>query len=115
MVALEAAIEEFATRALGDNDRLNKETQAFWDAPLPMRSIMMIAAKWRSNSKDMEAVGEVVRTRNEIIHEAWTPPADETRVREPRNTLLGCLRAAATLLEGPRLRFPKGNPTNTLA
>lgn len=104
--ALELALGEFIQQKLQNHESLVDGVQAFWNLPLPSQLIVVASSSGVIDLQDIELAMKAVDKRNKVIHEGLNP-SDESKP-----AILGLFRTVAGLLQGPRFRFPEGNPGN---
>ncbi len=110
---LEVAIGEAVRSALGSGEKLQEAANAFWTMPLRAQTTILLGLA-KTKQADIEATLEGIEIRNKILHEGWMPSKEENARRRLRDVLSGLLRAAASLLQGPKFRFPSAYAGNLL-
>lgn len=106
--ALEVALEEFVRQKLDNDDSLAESIQAFWGLPRRTQMISIVSTLGTTQADDMKLAVKAIAMRDKVVHKGWDPPKSAER------ELSGLLKTVATLLPGPRFRFPSGNPGNTM-
>lgn len=104
VMALEIAINEYLHQKV-PTESLFSDLSAFWNLPLRTQVVSMAAVLESISLSDVECAVKAIELRNQIIHEAGSPPGDV------QHEISGLLRTVAALLSGPRFKFPvpKGN------
>jgi hypothetical protein len=99
--ALEIALYEFVRGRVTSLDRelLGKMT-SFWEMPLPAQLIVVAAVVGGISDEDLTLAMKAIGIRNDVIHDGWNPQEDQI------SELLGLLRVAGKLLQGPVFRVP---------
>lgn len=108
--ALEIALNEFIYQKLHGTEPLLKSMSAFWSLPLPAKVTTVATILGKISLQNIEYTINAIDIRNKIVHEGWEPPNDDkTKIK-----LFGLLNTTASLLSGPRFRFPSANSGNAM-
>jgi hypothetical protein len=73
---------------------------SFWEMPLPAQLIVVAAVVGGISDEDLTLAMKAIGIRNDVIHDGWNPQEDQI------SELLGLLRVAGKLLQGPVFRVP---------
>jgi hypothetical protein len=108
VTALEIAIDDFIRRQLNGDDLLVKSVQSFWTLPLSARVIVVANTLDAVSLDDLKSTVRAIEERNTIVHEGKEP--DENAAKHLR----GLLNVIATLIPGPKFKFPSSSSGNAL-
>lgn len=104
--ALEIALHEFIRNNQQASGSLLESMQAFWTLPIRSQLIIVFTILSNTTSQQIEEAVKAIEIRNDIVHEGKKPHAGS------KEKLSMLLRLVASMVSGPKFKFPKMNIGN---
>jgi hypothetical protein len=104
--AIEIALHEFIRNNQQASGSLPESMQAFWTLPMRSQLIIVLTILGNTTTQQIEEAVKAVKIRNDIVHEGKKPPAGS------KDKLSILLRLVASIVSGPKFKFPKMNIGN---
>jgi hypothetical protein len=108
--SLEVAISYLFKNRLSLSKVLKEEMQSFWQLPIGAQLIVISCLIEGLSDKDIENAISIVKIRNKIIHEGFTPKSDFDTMKK----IDSLFRVIAKLISNKPIKFPSASTGNTL-
>ena len=108
--SLEVAISDLFKDRLSLSKKLKKEMESFWQLPIRAQLTVISSLIEGLSAKDIENAIYIVKIRNKIVHEGYSPKND----LDTRKKIESLFTIISKIISSKPIRFPSASTGNTL-